>query len=146
MMNSIVSRKNGKVDLVTVGIVAACIIIAVVMVYMEINRRAKREFLEGEKYLSFYRNPDLKKQYYDEQLGKKEINEIEYQMKMEDNALKNAYVQYQTVVDLFTPPESEWVKKSRQRLAEITPEYNAWVKQLQSEVEKASTAPVKKPK
>jgi hypothetical protein len=38
---------------------------------------------------------------------------------MEDSALKNAYVEYQTVIDLFTPPESQWVKMSRERLQEI---------------------------
>jgi hypothetical protein len=141
------NKKGSKNDILVIsGIVIACVLIATLMVYMEVNKRAKREYMEGEKFLSFYRDPGLKKQYYDDQLNKKEINEIEYEMKMEDNSLKNAYVEYQTVVDLFTPPESSWVKKSRQRLEEITPEYNAWLKQLQAEVEKAPTVPLKNPK
>ncbi len=140
-------KKDKKKDaLIIAGLVIGCLIIAYFMAYFEVVKRAKREYNEGVKFLDFYRNPDMKKKYYDEKLAKKEINEIEYQMLMEDNALKNAYVEFQTVVDLFTPPESKWVKQSRQKLNEIKPEYDAWIKQLQSEVDKASTAPIKKVK
>lgn len=134
-----------KKEILTNVIIVVCtIIIAFLMVRFELVKRAKREYNEGERYLSFYKSPDLKKQYYDEKLKKKEISETEYEMLMEDNALKNAYVQYNTVVDLFTPPESKWVKLSRQRLSEITPEYNAWVEKLRKEIDDAPyTAPKK---
>ncbi|HRU40161.1 MAG TPA: hypothetical protein P5511_09805 [Candidatus Goldiibacteriota bacterium] len=139
-------EKDKKKDLlVTIGLVAITLLAAFFMARFEVERRAKREYIEGEKFLSFHRTPDLKKQYYDEKLRKKEITEPEYEMLIEDNALKNAYVQYQTVVDLFTPPESKWVKMSRERLKEITPEYEAWVAALKKEVESASQQP-KKPK
>ena len=138
-------KKNKLNDaLIIAGLVVLTLVIAYLMARFEVVRRAQREYNEGEKFLNFQRNPDAKKQYYDEKLRKKEITDIEYEMLMEDNALKNAYVQYNTVVDLFTPPESEWVKKSRQRLTEITPEYNAWVAQLSAEVQKASNVPIKK--
>ncbi len=138
-------KKNTAKDrLIICGLVALTLLIAYFMARFEVVRRAQREYTEGEKFLNFYRNPDAKKQFYDEKLRKKEITDIEYEMLMEDNALKNAYVEYNTVVDLFTPPESDWVKKSRQRLLEITPEYNAWVAQLSAEVQKASNVPVKK--
>ena len=137
-------KKNKLNDaLIIAGLVVLTLVIAYFMARFEVVRRAQREYNEGEKFLNFYRAPDAKKQYYDNKLKKKEITDIEYEMLMEDNALKNAYVEYQTVVDLFTPPESEWVKKSRQRLSEITPEYNAWIAQLAAEVQKASNAPVK---
>lgn len=133
-----------KEILANVIIVVCTLIIAFLMVRFELVKRAKREYNEGERYLSFYKSPDLKKQYYDEKLKKKEISETEYEMLMEDNALKNAYVQYNTVVDLFTPPESKWVKLSRQRLSEITPEYNTWVEKLRKEIDDAPyTAPKK---
>ena len=134
-----------KKEIITNIIIVLCtLIIAFLMVRFELVKRAKREFNEGERYLSFYRNPDLKKQFYDEKLKKKEITETEYELLMEDNALKNAYVQYSTVTDLFTPPESKWVKLSRQRLSEITPEYNAWVDKLRKEIDDAPyTAPKK---
>lgn len=138
--------KTNKLNeaLIIIGLVFLTLIIAYFMARYEVVKRAHREYTEGEKFLGFERNPDSKKLYYDNKLRKKEITEIEYQMLMEDSALKNAYVQYQTVVDLFTPPESEWVKKSRQRLTEITPEYNAWVAKLSAEVQKASNKPIKK--
>lgn len=130
-------------NLVIAGLVVASLLIAFLMARFEVERRAKREFNEGEKYLSFYKTPDLKKQYYDEKLRKKEISDPEYEMLMEDSALKNAYVQYQTVVDLFTPPESKWVKMSRERLNEITPIYNEWVESLKKEID---AAPLEKKK
>ena len=137
-------KKNKLNDtMIIIGLVILTLVIAYFMARFEVVRRAQREYTEGEKFLNFYRNPDVKKQYYDNKLQNKEITDIEYEMLMEDNALKNSYVQYNTVVDLFTPPESEWVKKSRQRLTEITPEYNAWVAQLSAEVQKASNTPIK---
>jgi hypothetical protein len=137
-------KKNKLNDILIIsGLVVITLVVAYFMARFEVVRRAQREYTEGEKFLNFYRAPDAKKLYYDDKLKKKEITDIEYEMLMEDNALKNAYVQYNTVVDLFTPPESEWVKKSRQRLVEITPEYNAWVEQLSAEVKKASNTPVK---
>jgi len=136
--------KKTKNILTISGLVAGTLIIAFLMARFEVVKRAKKEYLEGEKYMKFYTHPDEKQKYYDEKLKNKKISETEYQMLMEDNALKNAYIQYQTVVDLFTPPESKWVKKSRQRLQEITPAYNAWVEKLKSEVESAEYKPVGK--
>jgi hypothetical protein len=138
------NKEKIKDILVITGIIILTLIIAYFMARYEVVRRAKREYLEGEKFLSFYKNPELKKQYYDEKLRKKEISQEEYEMLMEDNALKNAYVQYQTVIDLFTPPESKWVKLSRERLKEIEPLYNQWVESLRLEVEKAAKQPIKK--
>ena len=139
-------KLSTKDVLITIGLIAAVGVIIYIMAAFEVVRRAEREYKEGEKYLNFYRVPEAKKQYYDDKLKKKEITEIEYEMLMDDNALKNAYVEYQTVVDLFYAPESEWLKKSKDRLKEITPEYQAWVQQLSAEVQKASSAPIKKPK
>lgn len=138
------SEKNKNV-LITIGLIILTLIIAYLMARFEVIKRAKREYLEGEKFISFYKNPELKKQYYDEKLRKKEISEPEYEMLMEDNDLKNAYVQYQTVIDLFTPPESKWVKLSRERLKEITPLYEDWVNKLKAEIEAASPEPKKPP-
>jgi len=126
-----------KDKLITGCIIFAALLIAMFMIAFDITKRAEHEFKEGEKFYTFYKAPDIKKQYYNDQLINKKITEAEYEMYMEDNALKNAYVEYQTVIDLFTPPESKWVKLSRARLQEITPIYNAWIeslKQSKSEV------------
>ncbi len=136
-------QKKTKNILIISGLVVAALFIAIMMARFEVAKRAKREYLEGEKYLKFHKNPDTKKIYYDDKLKKEEITEPQYKMLMEDKALKNAYVRYQTVIDLFTPPESKWVKKSRRRLSEIKPEYDAWVNKLKAEIEKAANTPVK---
>jgi len=127
------NKEKNKEYLFIAGLVLVALIIGFFMAEFEVMRRAKHEYLEGEKFLNFYKNPDAKAAYYKDDLDKKKITENEYEFLMDDNSLKNAYVEYKTVVDLFTPPESEWVKKSRERLKEVEPEYNEWVKQLESE-------------
>ncbi len=139
------NKEKNKEYLIITGLVVITLVIAFLMADFEVMRRAKREYLEGEKFLNFYKDPGAKATYYKDKLDKKEITDLEYEMLMDDNALKNAYIQYKTVVDLFTPPESSWVKKARERLKEVEPEYNEWVRQLEGEVNSASnTIPAKK--
>ena len=122
---------NRTKDIIIVsGIILVALVIMFLLARFDVIRRAEHEFKEGEKFYTFYKNPDIKKQYYNDKLINKKITEAEYEMSMEDNALKNAYVEYQTVIDLFTPPESKWVKLSRARIQEITPLYNVWVESL----------------
>ena len=132
------NKEKNKEYLFIAGLVLVALIIGFLLANFDVMRRAKHEYLEGEKFLNFYKNPDAKAAYYKDELDKKQITELEYEFLMDDNSLKNAYVEYKTVVDLFTPPESEWVKKARERLKEVEPEYNAWVKQLESEANGAS--------
>ncbi|MFP4465975.1 MAG: hypothetical protein ACLFP1_02885 [Candidatus Goldiibacteriota bacterium] len=134
------SDKKKKI-LVNSIIIAAAALTAVSMVYFEVVKRAKREYKEGEMHLSFHRDPALKTSHYNRLLEDNKITEPQYKLLMEDKSLKNAYIQYQTVIDLFTPPESKWVKLSRERLREIEPEYNAWVKQLNDEIQAAKKTP-----
>jgi len=138
------NKEKNKEYFIIAGLVVITLVIAFFMADFEVMRRAKREYLEGEKFLNFYKDPGTKAAYYKDELDKKQITELEYEMLMDDNALKNAYIQYKTVVDLFTPPESSWVKKARERLKEVEPEYNEWVKQLEGEVSSASNTPAAK--
>lgn len=131
-------NENLKKNLINAGIIILTVIVAFVMVNLELVRRAKREYKEGEKFLEFHKNPSKKAEYYNKMLADKKITQEQYEMLMEDSALKNAYVQYTTVTDLFTPPESKWVKLSRERLKEVEPEYNAWVASLQKEIDAAA--------
>lgn len=96
----------------------------------ELVSRAKGAYLEGEKYYSWYQDPAKKKAYFDGELAAKRINQDQYELLMEDNDLKNAYVWYETVLDLFQPPRSEWVEKSEERMKEVKPKYQAWLKSL----------------
>lgn len=54
------NKEKIKDILVITGIVIVTLIIAYFMARYEVVRRAKREYLEGEKFLSFYKNPELK--------------------------------------------------------------------------------------
>jgi hypothetical protein len=96
----------------------------------ELVSRAEKAYLEGEKYYSWYQDPAKKKAYFDGELAAKRINPDQYQLLMEDNDLKNAYVWYETVLDLFQPPRSVWVEKSEERMKEVKPKYDAWLKSL----------------
>ena len=112
------------------GLVILTLAIAYGMARWELVHRAKNAYEEGEKYYSWYQDPAKKKAFFDGELAAKRINQDQYELQMEDNDLKNAYVWYETVLDLFQPPRSEWVEKSEARMAEVKPKYQAWLKTL----------------
>jgi hypothetical protein len=96
----------------------------------ELVQRAKKAYFEGEKYYAWYQDPAKKKAYFDGELAAGRINPDQYSLLMDDNDLKNAYVWYETVIDLFQPPRSEWVLKSEDRMKEVKPKYQAWLRGL----------------
>lgn len=100
------------------------------MARFELVRRAKSAYTEGEKYYSWYQEPAKKKAWFDAELAAKHVTQEQYELLMEDNDLKNAYVWYETAIDLFQPPKSEWVVKSEERMKEVKPKYQAWLKSL----------------
>ena len=110
--------------------VLVTLMIAWGMARHELVSRAKKAYLEGEKYYSWYQDPAKKKAYFDGELAAKRVTQDQYSLLMEDNDLKNAYVWYETVLDLFQPPRSEWVEKSEERMKEVKPKYQAWLKTL----------------
>ena len=110
--------------------ILATLAIAYGMARYEVVSRAKRAYLEGEKYYSWYKNPAEKKKFFDGELAAKKISEDAYKRLMEDSDIKMAYVWYETVTDLFQPPRSQWVIKAEERLKEVKPLRNAWLKSL----------------
>jgi hypothetical protein len=113
-----------------IGTILVTLALAWGMARYELVSRAKKAYLEGEKYYSWMHEPAKKKAYFDGELAAKRITTEQYQVYMEDNDLKNAYVWYETVLDLFQPPRSEWVVKSEERMKEVKPQYQAWLKSL----------------
>jgi hypothetical protein len=113
-----------------IAIVAATIVIAYGMARYEVVSRAKKAYLEGEKYYGWYKNPADKKTFYDAELAAKRVDQDTYARLMEDSDIKNAYVWYETVTDLFQPPRSEWVLKAEERLKEVKPLRDAWMKSI----------------
>jgi hypothetical protein len=100
------------------------------MARFELVRRAKGAYTEGEKYYSWYQEPAKKKAYFDAELAAKRLTQEQVELLMEDNDLKNAYVWYETAIELFQPPRSEWVVKSEERMKEVKPKYQAWLRSL----------------
>ena len=112
------------------AIVVATLCIAYGMARYEVVSRAKKAYLEGEKYYGWYKNPADKKTFYDAELAAKRIDQDTYARLMEDSDIKNAYVWYETVTDLFQPPRSQWVNKAEERLKEVKPIRDAWMKSI----------------
>jgi hypothetical protein len=112
------------------GLVLLCLAIAYSLSVYEVVSRAHEAWQEGEKYYAWMNDPAQKKAWFDSQLAAQKINQDDYQRLMADSDLKNAYVWYETATDLFQPPRSQWVAKSEERLKELKPKREAWLKSL----------------
>ena len=121
-----------------VAIIIGCIALVYAMIYADVVLRARSAYLQGEKYWAWHQQPALKQKALDEeyavqkndierQLQKKKITQDEHDLKLEtlsfaidqrrkESAIKYAYVWYQTAVELFSPPESRWVRRSREKM------------------------------
>lgn len=121
----------------TAGLVIGTIAMVYAMVYVDVVLRAKEAYEEGEKYWRWHENPELKKaelekkfekakaelekkfaknkvtkEEYERQL---EILEFDRDFQMKESAIKYAYRWYQDTYELFSPPESKWVKLAREK-------------------------------
>ncbi|MCS7184695.1 MAG: hypothetical protein NZ870_02050 [bacterium] len=110
-----------------IGVVAAIYLIVGFDVYM----RAKEAYNQGMKYLNWHENPELKKEYYIKEYDKKleklkkkklsdeefkaelELLEFEKNEKIKESSIKYAYQWFKDCYELFSPPESIYVKKAR---------------------------------
>ena len=134
IMKGIFEKKWARVLLIS----ASCIAIVYALIYVDVVLRARSAYMQGEKYFSWYEDPKLKerslqadfqkeKSKLDENLAggkvtqdeyKKqlEIASFNYERKREESSIKYAYIWYQTVIELFSPPESKWVKLARENM------------------------------
>ena len=121
------------------------------MVYLDLLMRARHAYLEGEKYWSWHRHPEEKVKYYEQWLAQrrgelekklrkgkissevlrreKELLEFQKEEALRESSIKYAYVWYQTAVELFSPPDSKWVRLSRERMLLAK---ELWRKELQA--------------
>ncbi|MFH2202383.1 MAG: hypothetical protein ABIJ96_04670 [Elusimicrobiota bacterium] len=121
-----------------VKIAAAVGLIVLGLVYVDLVLRARSAYLEGEKYAAWHRQPEMKKAHFEalfrrekEQLEAEraagKLTEAELQQKLElekfrrdeavaESSLKYAYHWYKTAVELFSPPESRWIRLSREKM------------------------------
>jgi hypothetical protein len=119
------------------------------IVYADLLLRARDAYLEGEKFMVWYRHPEEKKAFFESQLDKEirrldaerssgRLTDGEYRQRVDlerfreaeslsESSLKYAYHWYKTAAELFSPPESRWVRLSRLRMAETK---ELWKKEL----------------
>ncbi len=112
-----------------------------VLIYLDVVSRSKEAYQEGEKYMSWFHEPSLKEKYFqarfedekeklDKKLAKKTMTEEEYREQLEvlkfdqefnmaESPLKYAYQWYKDAFELFSPPESKWVKLAREKAPQV---------------------------
>ncbi|MFA6030210.1 MAG: hypothetical protein WC969_10175 [Elusimicrobiota bacterium] len=121
------------------------------MVCADLALRARSAWLEGEKYMEWNARPELKKAFCESEFARAKagldaekaagrMGEPEYRQRLElerfradeavlESSSKLAYHWYKTAVELFSPPESRWVTRSRARMAEAKA---LWVAELRA--------------
>lgn len=105
------------------------------IVYADVRMRAHSSFLEAEKYMDWNEHPDKKRDYFNakfesdkamllSQREKEKMPDDVFNEKMAslefdrsyalgESSLKYAYQWYKDTYELFSPPESKWVKMAR---------------------------------
>jgi len=106
------------------------------LVYWDVVNRARESFQEAEKYMEWYRQPEKKKDFFestfqkdkanlDQLLQKNKITQDDYRKRLDvlefdknfalqESSLKYAYEWYKDTYELFSPPESTWVRRARE--------------------------------
>lgn len=104
------------------------------LIYRDVVSRARESFEEAEKYMEWHRHPEKKKEFFDRkfELEKSKLtaaSDAERREKLEalafdrdfavgESSLKYAYQYYKDTTELFSPPESKWVKMARAKAPE----------------------------
>jgi hypothetical protein len=105
---------------------------------VDVVLRARSAFLEGEKWLSWNEHPEFKKAHFDSEFDerrraiererdsgrlsagdfdkKMQLASFERDQAVAESSLKYAYVWYQSAAELFTPPESRWTRRAREKM------------------------------
>ena len=143
----LLQHKWARISLLVAGTIAA----VYAMIYVDVVMRAREAFNEGEKYWSWHENPAQKKMVLEQELEqelarlKKEhsrgtidtpaydqkvkLARFTFTEKLNEISIKYAYVWYQTAVELFSPPESRWVRQSRIKMKQAK---ELWKEELRS--------------
>ncbi len=110
------------------------------LIYHDVVSRAHDAYDQGELHMTWYRNPDAKKKFFDDkmtaertalesQFAAKKISEPDYRRKLDglefdhdfalsESSVKYAYQWYKDSYEMFSPPESRWTRMARQKAPE----------------------------
>ena len=111
------------------------------LIYRDVVARARESFQQAETYMGWHRDPLSKEKHFQEkfttdradlerQLGKKKISDKEFRRRLDalefardfalsESSLKYAYQWYKDTYELFSPPESKWVREARKKAPEV---------------------------
>jgi len=117
------------------ALVAGTIAVVYLMIYVDVRSRAREAFQEGVRYESWYNKPDIKKDFLEKKFTREkveldnklakgklteqvyrqdlEILEFDHEQGIQESSIKYAYQWYKDTYELFSPPESVWVRKAR---------------------------------
>ncbi|PIR19352.1 MAG: hypothetical protein COV48_02510 [Elusimicrobia bacterium CG11_big_fil_rev_8_21_14_0_20_64_6] len=133
-------------------IAAALVAVVYGMARVDLILRARTAYLEGERWMEWSRQPELKKAHFDAELSVREgelsrelakgkIDRPTYERKaglarferdqaVAESSLKYAYIWYQTAAELFSPPENRWSVRARVKMTEARA---LWKKELDAQ-------------
>jgi hypothetical protein len=119
------------------GLILFAVVAVYSLIYIDVVSRAKESYMEAEKYMDWNSHPEKKKAFFEDQFQqqkkkldedhwKKKLSDEEYRKKLEsiefdknfsleESSLKYAYQWYKDTYELFSPPESQWVKQAREK-------------------------------
>jgi hypothetical protein len=132
--------------------IAAAALAMLAIVYIDVQSRARAAYLEGEKYMDWNAHPEKKRAFYDEkferdkaalarELERKKITpddfneklaslQFDRQYALSESSLKYAYQWYKDTYELFSPPESKWVRLAREKAPVAL---NLWKQELNAQ-------------
>lgn len=122
------------------------------LIYRDVVARAHESFNQAERYMQWAKEPAAKHKHFEgvfsagrvdieQQLASKKISDKEFRRRLDalefdrdfalsESSLKYAYQWYKDTYELFSPPESRWVKESRARAPQAL---DLWKQELRSQ-------------
>lgn len=122
------------------------------LIYHDIVSRAHESYNQAELYMQWAADPVAKQKHFDDifassraeleqQLAQKAIAEKDYRRRldalefdrdfaMSESSLKYAYQWYKDTYELFSPPESRWVREARKKAPDVLAK---WKQELRSQ-------------
>ena len=119
------------------GLILLALLGVTVLIYRDVVSRAKESYQQGETYMEWNAHPEKKTAFFEAKFAeskgrfdkflaarknteneykrKKESREFDKKFALEESSLKYAYQWYKDTYELFSPPESKWVRLSREK-------------------------------
>jgi hypothetical protein len=122
------------------------------LIYHDVVSRARESYERAEQYMAWYHDPAAKKTFFegkfaadkaslDKQLAAHAIADADYRRRLDalefdrdfalsESSLKYAYQWYKDTYEMFSPPESRWVKEARRKAPETL---ELWKQELRAQ-------------